>query len=264
MNIVFASGFLFPQSFLGQSYFRGLKEHLPNDIKSLFPVVPPTASIEERARHIASAINEALRNGALDDKQKIDFVAHSMGGLDVRALIANDAGLRKIIRSLTTIGTPHKGSPVADAIVGTDQHEILDLRRLIVDSAEMKLRLSGINITGLFQLTTWEAEKFNRKYKELGNVECFSIAGVGHRSGHPTSPVLDASYRWIVEKGQTDAEKSNDGLVSRASAEWLNPQTPWEADHLEEVGYDLNLPSQGGRFQYLIEIDSIIGRLRAL
>lgn len=264
MNIIFASGFLFPQTFLGQSYFRGLKDHLPDDILPLFPVVPATASIEERARRMGSLITEALRSGTLNDQQKIHIVAHSMGGLDARVLIATNANLRGATRSLTTIGTPHQGSPVADAIIGPEKHDLLDLRQLIGLVGEMKLRLVGFNLSGLRELTTWEAAKFNERYRERGLVECFSIAGIGHRTAPATSPILAAPYKWIAEKGNTNAERSNDGLVPRSSAEWDNALPPWEADHLEQVGYDLNLPGRRGRFDYLQEMDIIIQRLRTL
>jgi len=44
----------------------------------------------------------------------VNFVAHSMGGLDVRHLISNIKPTAYTPISLTTIGTPHRGSPFMD------------------------------------------------------------------------------------------------------------------------------------------------------
>jgi hypothetical protein len=54
MNLVFASGFLVPQRLLGTDYFRGLEAHLEGRHATLFPVVPPLASSEERAPLLAA------------------------------------------------------------------------------------------------------------------------------------------------------------------------------------------------------------------
>src|SRR5690348_17253469 len=113
MNLVFASGFLIPQQFLGIHYFRGLDTHLAG--KPLFHVVPPVGTSEDRARILGDAINERFPSGP------VHIIAHSMGGLDSRTLIArNYHGLSQPgrIASLTTLSTPHRGSPVADLLAG--------------------------------------------------------------------------------------------------------------------------------------------------
>ncbi|KAF9896732.1 hypothetical protein BX616_006861 [Lobosporangium transversale] len=44
----------------------------------------------------------------------INFVAHSMGGLDCRYLISHIHNKNYTVQSLTTLSTPHRGSPVMD------------------------------------------------------------------------------------------------------------------------------------------------------
>jgi hypothetical protein len=56
-----------------------------------------------------AAASELVRR--LGDGGKFDVVAHSKGGIDTRNLLADG---NDNIRSLTTLGTPHKGSWVAD------------------------------------------------------------------------------------------------------------------------------------------------------
>lgn len=88
-----------------------LRKHAKADVYVF--AVQPTGSIAERA--------ESLHNFLCDPKnglkgQKINFIGHSMGGLDVRHLITT---IRPdpsdyIPVSLTTLATPHRGSPVMD------------------------------------------------------------------------------------------------------------------------------------------------------
>ncbi|HSV23253.1 MAG TPA: alpha/beta fold hydrolase, partial [Xanthobacteraceae bacterium] len=108
MNLVFASGFLFPQSLLGIDYFRGLSGHIVQAgmPAPLFPKVPPIGGFETRAQALADAIQQAYPVGP------IHIIAHSMGGLDSRTLIGrNHHGLSDPgrIASLTTVATPHRG-----------------------------------------------------------------------------------------------------------------------------------------------------------
>jgi hypothetical protein len=114
MNLVFANGFLFPQKLLGGNhYFRNLPEKFPD---ALFPEVPVAGTVEARAQALAGQIAQRFPSGELH------IIAHSMGGLDARFLLSrNLQGLANPGRviSLSTIATPHHGSPVADLLVGS-------------------------------------------------------------------------------------------------------------------------------------------------
>ena len=112
MSIVFAAGFLVPQHLLGQDYFRGAAAAFPN---ALFPPVPPTGDVQTRANVLAREIQARFPAGP------IHIVAHSMAGLDSRYLLSHNLlGLADPgrVASLSTISTPHFGSPVADLLVG--------------------------------------------------------------------------------------------------------------------------------------------------
>ena len=125
MNLVFAAGFLVPQRLLGQDYFRGVRSAFP---LACFPRVPVAGSIEARAGALAREIT-AFRFP--DPAGPIHIVAHSMGGLDARYLLHRDlAGLSARVASLSTISTPHWGSPIADLLVGTAP----GVRRTVYDS----------------------------------------------------------------------------------------------------------------------------------
>ncbi len=70
------------------------------------PRVPAVGSVVVRAEKLAAAVR-AL------PARKVNLIAHSMGGLDARYAICQ-LGLADRVASLTTIGTPHLGTPLAD------------------------------------------------------------------------------------------------------------------------------------------------------
>lgn len=72
--------------------------------------VPPTGSIEKRAEKL----HELLLRQNFPRGQPLNFVGHSMGGLDARYLISHIRPQEYTPLSLTTIATPHRGSPFMD------------------------------------------------------------------------------------------------------------------------------------------------------
>ena len=112
MNLVFASGFLFPQTlFGGIDYFRRLRTHFKGRHATAFPPVSPAASSEARAQQLANGIQRELPDG------DIHIIAHSMGGLDSRILIARELnGLSRRIVS-PTIVIEHTGIDIPSPLI---------------------------------------------------------------------------------------------------------------------------------------------------
>ncbi|KAL1406566.1 hypothetical protein Q8F55_008272 [Vanrija albida] len=71
--------------------------------------VKGTGSIQERAEQMHAFLKSYLPKGV-----GVNFVAHSMGGLDARHLISTIKPTEYKPLSLTTIATPHRGSPFMD------------------------------------------------------------------------------------------------------------------------------------------------------
>ena len=69
--------------------------------------VPSIAGVEQRAGRLGEQILRAFPD------EPVHVIGHSMGGLDARRLLADPAWQRRIL-SLTTIGTPHLGTALAD------------------------------------------------------------------------------------------------------------------------------------------------------
>ena len=76
--------------------------------------VPPLAPVAVRAEHLGEQVDAILAAHGVD---KVNLIGHSMGGLDSRYLVAH-LGFADKVASVTTIATPHRGSSVADAVLG--------------------------------------------------------------------------------------------------------------------------------------------------
>ena len=81
----------------------------PGPIWKLIQSYASTGSIKERAEQMHAYLSSTLPKGT-----GVNFVAHSMGGLDARYLISNIKPDNYKPVSLTTIATPHRGSPFMD------------------------------------------------------------------------------------------------------------------------------------------------------
>ena len=75
------------------------------------------AATSDRAAQLKTYVNQVL---AATGAAKVNIIAHSQGGLDARYMISN-LGMSSKVASLTTVCTPHRGSPVADVLLGIDK-----------------------------------------------------------------------------------------------------------------------------------------------
>ena len=285
MNIVLAHGILGFDKALGIHYFNGIKEHLESkfQVRILTPKVDPVKGIKYRGRQLAKQILEALgKTGrhpeVLDADQKVHIIAHSMGGLDSRFILSPQANqednIAAFVASLTTIGTPHQGTPVADFY-----YSLVDggKREAPLETAENKIKSSferfGLSFDGLEDLTTWKMLAFNQSYEDHPAVKYFCIAGRGRDIAlkpslgfnlTKTCAVLLPSHGYIKLKIGEDS----DGLTPVSSAlrpGWVKLGT-WPADHFEEVGHNVDLGPTGrpAHFDYLNQYEKIVEYLRTL
>lgn len=241
MNLVFASGVLVPQKIAGLDYFRGLPAIYPPQT-TLFPGVSVLGSVKARAQELADKIAAKFPAG------EVHIIAHSMGGLDARCLLAQNLnGLANPgrVASLSTISTPHGGSPVADLLLGQPAG-------LEFPFSSFLSQFAAVNAHALTDLTTKGAPGFTEKDPVAG-IRYHAYAGAGL-----TSPLLYATHLQIKL-----LEGDNDGMVSVASATWPGPleESPWDADHFAEVGYDLGIPDLAAPFDHEAAIAGIVSRL---
>ncbi len=108
-------------------YFNGVKKYLENHGFEVYEVeTTPYADLQTRANQLAKQVDIIRKKtrGSHGHPVKLNLIAHSMGGLDCRLLISNNTtgdrdsvkglGYADKVNSLTTVGTPHCGSRIAD------------------------------------------------------------------------------------------------------------------------------------------------------
>lgn len=273
MNLVLAHGILGFRtiSLFGDpiNYFNGVKDFLETTfpdipLKILITQVDPVRGINVRGTSLAEQIVSALGDGTLDSGDKTHIIAHSMGGLDARFILspANPNNIANLITSLTTVSTPHQGSPIADLLFSAVEIAAPELfiqimqRRIRRVIEELRIPFEGLN-----DLTTETTANFNKNFPDHGAVNYFSIAGQGRDAALKTCKLFLLSHLYI----ETVTGEKNDGLVAFSSASRDN-LTLWPADHTDAVGHDLD----GGplaaphSFNYLERYAEIVNRLRAL
>ncbi|KAG9323013.1 hypothetical protein KVV02_008081 [Mortierella alpina] len=90
-------------------YWNGIQKALTKlGAKVVVARVPRTGAIRERAEDLDRMLSMTMEGSP------VNFVAHSMGGLDCRYLISHIRDKKYQVQSLTTLSTPHRGSPMMD------------------------------------------------------------------------------------------------------------------------------------------------------
>lgn len=194
-------------------YFPGIREQLEAAGNRVYAArVSPTAGVTRRAADLKRFLEREVPPGP------VHLVGHSMGGLDARYMIAK-LGMGSRVRSLTTVATPHRGSPFADWAVRR-------FGRLVVPV----LRLVGIPHQAFYDLTTDSCRRFNEDMPDVPGVRYFAVAG---RCDAPW-----VGFEWRVPHGIVSrVEGPNDGVVSVASATWGEHTEVWPGDHLNLVNW---------------------------
>lgn len=221
-------------------YFPGVREQLEAAGNRVYGArVSPTAGVADRAADLRRYILREVPAGP------VHIIAHSMGGLDARYMIAN-LGMESRVRSLTTIGTPHRGTVLADWAVRR-------FARLIVPF----LRVAQIPHQAFYDLMTDECRRFNAVVPDAPGVRYFSVAG------RAEAPWVGAEWR-LPHRIVTRAEGPNDGVVSVASATWGEHTEIWQGDHLNLVNWPNRIARKRGEWGALApDYGRIVRRLTA-
>lgn len=266
MNIILVHGILGFASRFGMDYFRGLPaRYREQGLRVFVPELNPTEGVEFRGNQLRDQMQAAAAAGVIDASQKTHIIAHSLGGLDSRYILspANPNRLQVPIRSLTTISTPHRGSPVADvidnplALTPFPHLPFAGAQRVL----EPILNALGISLNGLRSLTTSACQAFSAKYVDHPDVSYFSSAG----SGRPGFPEASAPFFLFHRYILAAAGQANDGMVPVNSAQWGTfDAATWEGDHGEMIGYNLDNLLSPPAFGYVAKYDQIVARAAAL
>lgn len=224
-------------SFRGRrhEYFNGVAEPLRKTGAEVMTVrVPPAASIAVRAQRLADAIEKI-------DAPRVNIIAHSMGGLDARYAIAA-LGLHSRVASLTTIGTPHTGTPLAD--IGTS----------LLGERLMLKKLAGalsLDVEAFWEMTTKRTSELNGRLADVNGVAYASVIGAC-TPARAVHPMLLLTHKYL-----STCAGENDGMVPAASQAWGDVLLRVEADHWAQIGWGRGFDASA---MYVGVVDELITR----
>jgi len=265
---------------IGITYFDGVVEDLTKNGESVFvTLVPPFDTSSARALALSKQIDAILKRTG---KAKVNLVGHSQGGMDAR-VITSPQGLAygDRVASVTTVATPHRGSKVADAVLGLLKYLPADVIDSVTGDFLAVVQKTAFELQNDAHLRAQVSEMsemymstvFNPKYQDAPGVLYMSYGGrTNLRTGvgvcddakYGNDPFdIDATQLMLaplaifLEEGKF---KVNDGLVTVESAKWGVFQKCVPADHLKEVG---QLGPAASSFDHLQLFRDIVARIRS-
>jgi triacylglycerol lipase len=224
-------------SWLKFDYFHGVytaMEAAGNRVAAAW--LSPTRGTAARAAELKAFLLQRFPG------EPVHIIAHSMGGLDARYMISK-LDMAGAVLSLTTLGTPHRGSPFADWAT-----------RGVVRLAAPFLDILKLPRDAFDDLTVARCKVFNDETPDMPQVRYYSVAGRYtvtrfSPSWHLSAPIV------------TKAEGPNDGIVSITSATWGEGCEVWDGDHVSLI----NWPQPGVSSlpcNRLPQYSRLLGRLR--
>ena len=238
----------------GLDYFYQILPDLARNGANVWATrVSPFNSSEIRGEQLLQQVKEIT---AITGAKKVNLIGHSHGGPTIRYV----AGVApELVASLTGVGAPNAGSPVADLILkaeGTSiQGPLVGLINFVSRAVTWAQGLDPKSfphdaLAGGKSLTLAGSAKFNSQFplgmpsqtcaegKAFENgIYNYSFTGIGG-----VTNILDLDSALKVTSLLIDGGKENDGLVSRCSAKFgktIRDNYNW--NHLDEVNQVLGL-----------------------
>jgi triacylglycerol lipase len=203
----------------------------------LLPQLSLTGGVADRAEQLKRFLDQHM------PAEPVHLIAHSMGGLDSRFMISRLEMASRVL-SLTTIGTPHRGSFFAD-------WGVQKLERFM----KPLLDWFGIPQQAFYDLTTTKCREFNELVSDVPGVRYFSVAG--KHEGDWWSPEWQLPHQIVLQ-----TEGPNDGVVSVTSATYGETIDIWDGDHLSLVNWPgLAALARGRVFDRTTDYAALVRRL---
>ena len=233
-------------------YFNGVAPHLEQTFPGLMVremTTDPLGTVADRTRVLALEIVKAF-----GPAEPVHLIAHSMGGLDSRFLVAkNVSGVGSRVKTVVSIGTPHLGSPVASLLQRANLldrfFDFFHIRGGLL--AELRAKVNAAH-----DLSEEGAAELDRLCPDDPGVRYLEIAGTGREGTSRTSAFFAPMYRFL-----NDRVGPNDGMVPLTSAERGRKLFgTWAADHADLIGHDLDRPLRKPTFDHLRAYEDVVRR----
>lgn len=229
--VVLAHGIAGFSNIAGVDYFYGVPADLTANGAKVFVSLASSfnASGDVRGEQLLRQV-EII--SALNQGRKVNLIGHSQGGLDSRYV----AGVKpQLVASVTSVGTPHTGTAVADLVLKVAKGEPTGLLQSVASgivnvAAKLITGLSGGNydqnsLGALDTLSTAGSAKFNQRFPAgLPTTACGTGAtshnGIKLYSWGGTQPLTNVLDPLDVLFGTSSLAfmgKASDGMVERCS-----------------------------------------------
>lgn len=204
-----------------------------HNVAAFAPNIVPYAKIEIRAQSWVEVIDNLLEKNSFN---KVNIVAHSMGGLDMRYALSK-LDIAGKIESLTTVSTPHRGASLAELTLKAPDAvkdrlaEFLDwMGNNIFPTGQSDAAGSAQQLTRQYLL-----EQFNPNVPNVEGLPYYSFSSaVGRNTNQPITVISRYQNRHIFEE-----EGINDGMVSVKSSKWGDHIKTGNISHLEQMNFRL-------------------------
>lgn len=229
-------------------YFYGVPELLRNaGYEVHVALTDPFNGSDVRAGQLALYVDRVL---ACTGHPRVNLVAHSQGGIDARWLV-HGLGYADRVASVTTLATPHRGTPIADIVLGLVEGPQVEIADTLADvlgllwpapeeGADVTAALWSVSQAGTAALQDlWPEDPAVPWYSWTGvsgiftdpDLACLGAEVPPPSRGDLVHPVLAPTF--LALGGGT---VPNDGLVPVESARWGVFRGCIAADHMDEVG----------------------------
>ncbi len=181
---------------------------------------PSAASVRDSARALAARIRAIVEETGCE---KVNVIAHSKGGLDMRAALAFE-GVAPLVASVITVNTPHHGCRYAEILLNTAPESV---RSKIASTYNAAAAVWGDQepdfLAAVGDLTSSACEALNEATaKDAGHTEGIHCRSIHSTLVRATGAQLPLAGSYLIAKWFDGA---NDGLVANDSAVWAEDHT---------------------------------------
>jgi len=198
-------------------------------IHTFAPNIVPYATIDIRAQQWADVIDNLKKTYGYE---KMNVVAHSMAGLDMRYALTH-LGIKDSVASLTTVAAPHRGTSLAELVLTAPEAVKEKLAELADWFGESIFPSQKSNaVAAVEQLTRdYVNKEFNPNTPNVDGIPYFSYsAAVGKGTEEPLNPIYRVQNQLIYQN-----EGENDSFVSAESSKWGKHLKKLDISHLEQI-----------------------------
>lgn len=245
--------FGFDKLFGAYDYFYGIPQGLSSGGATVYETeVTQVGNSVTRGNQVIAQLDNLC---AVYGYTKFNLIAHSQGGIDARYVAAVRPDL---VASITTIATPHAGTPVADGIIslappgstlGKLVDSFIDALGSLIGAASGSADVQDA-VASLGQLSTAGSAQFNAQYpagapssscgsgtEVVNGIHYFSFGGTSVLTNgyDPSDPLMGIASLFFNGA-------ASDGLVGQCSSHWgtvIRDNYSW--NHLDEVNQILGL-----------------------